>query len=207
MLLEESSPLGYCSKILLESSLWGSSEEYCYVWNRLDTKFALSAFRLMPLGQSTEESGCLLWRTPVQGEKGTASCTLEQLKAYKNGVRGKHSLANQVAYPELHPKLWPTPNSGNFNDGEDLESWEARRQKNLAKHNNGNGQGTPLAIAAKLWPTPTDHGNYNRAGLSENSGNGLATAAKLDQQSSGSLNPRFVEELMGFPIDHTALKP
>jgi hypothetical protein len=24
---------------------------------------------------------------------------------------------------------------------------------------------------------------------------------------SGSLNPRFVEELQGFPIDHTALKP
>src|SRR6266487_843284 len=46
------------------------------------------------------------------------------------------------------PGLLPTPSAGNFNDGESLESWEARRQRNLAKGVNGNGQGTPLAIAA-----------------------------------------------------------
>ena len=35
-----------------------------------------------------------------------------------------------------------------------MESWEARRQANLAKGINGNGQGTPLAIAARqLLPT------------------------------------------------------
>ena len=51
--------------------------------------------------------------------------------------------------------LLPTPAAGNFNDGEDLESWEARRQRNLAKGINGNGQGTPLAIAVQqLLPTP-----------------------------------------------------
>lgn len=54
------------------------------------------------------------------------------------------------------PGLLPTPSAGNFNDGEPLESWEARRQANLAKGINGNGQGTPLAIAAQqLLPTPT----------------------------------------------------
>jgi len=51
--------------------------------------------------------------------------------------------------------LLPTPAAGNFNDGEDLESWEARRQRNLAKGINGNGQGTPLGVAvSKLLPTP-----------------------------------------------------
>ena len=30
-----------------------------------------------------------------------------------------------------------------------------------------------------LWPTPSVHGNYNRRGLSENSGDGLATAVKM----------------------------
>ena len=53
------------------------------------------------------------------------------------------------------PGLLPTPAAGNFNDGEDLESWEARRQANLAKGINGNGQGTPLAIAVQLLKTPT----------------------------------------------------
>jgi DNA (cytosine-5)-methyltransferase 1 len=30
-----------------------------------------------------------------------------------------------------------------------------------------------------LWPTPSVHGNYNRRGLSENSGDGLATAVRM----------------------------
>lgn len=51
--------------------------------------------------------------------------------------------------------LLPTPTAGNPNDGEDLDSWEARRRRNLAKGVNGNGQGTPLAIAVRLLPTPT----------------------------------------------------
>ena len=51
--------------------------------------------------------------------------------------------------------LLPTPAAGNFNDGESVESWEARRQANLAKGVNGNGQGTPLGIALQLLKTPT----------------------------------------------------
>jgi DNA (cytosine-5)-methyltransferase 1 len=51
-------------------------------------------------------------------------------------------------------RLLPTPAASNPNDGESLESWEARRQRNKAKGINGNGQGTPLAIAVKLLPTP-----------------------------------------------------
>lgn len=52
------------------------------------------------------------------------------------------------------PGLLPTPAAGNFNDGESPESWEARRQANLAKGINGNGQGTPLAMAVRMLQTP-----------------------------------------------------
>lgn len=51
--------------------------------------------------------------------------------------------------------LLPTPSAGNFNDGEELESWLARRERNKAKRINGNGQGMPLAIAVALLPTVT----------------------------------------------------
>ena len=47
------------------------------------------------------------------------------------------------------------------------------------------------------WPTPTVKGNYNKAGLSKKSGDGLATAA------GGCLNPAWVETLMGFPAGWT----
>lgn len=74
-----------------------------------------------------------------------------------------------------------------------------------------------------LWPTPTVCGNYNRAGASPTSGDGLATAVKrwptpcaidekgpgpksgtgkdLPQEVGGSLNPTWVAWLMGFPLD------
>jgi DNA (cytosine-5)-methyltransferase 1 len=61
---------------------------------------------------------------------------------------------------------------------ESPETWLARRERERTKGQNGNGMGMPLGIAAKLWPTPTVCGNYNRVGASATSGDGLATAAK-----------------------------
>ena len=86
-------------------------------------------------------------------------------------------------------------------------------------------------IGSGLWPTPTVCGNYNRKGASKTSGDGLATAVKFStpttrQRTSpsqlnrntpglalevgaigGTLNPTWVEWLMGWPIGMTELKP
>ncbi len=85
----------------------------------------------------------------------------------------------------------------------------------------------------KRWPTPTVCGNYNRKGASPTSGDGLATAVlkcathtardwrsgkasqatmernsrPLSEQIGGSLNPTWVEWLMGWPLGWTDLKP
>jgi hypothetical protein len=83
-----------------------------------------------------------------------------------------------------------------------------------------------------LWPTPTVAGNYNRTGLTEKSGDGLATAVArkgggestrrtypMPMSSAvgpeppgktgivGALNPDWVGWLMAFPIGWTALRP
>ena len=84
----------------------------------------------------------------------------------------------------------------------------------------------------RQWPTPTVCGNYNRKGASATSGDGLATAVAkfatplardwrsgkasqathdrnsrpLSEQIGGSLNPTWVEWLMGWPIGWTDLK-
>jgi len=57
--------------------------------------------------------------------------------------------------PSTVGRLLPTPAASNPNDGESLESWEARRQRNLAKGINGNGQGTPLGIAVRMLSNPS----------------------------------------------------
>ena len=51
-------------------------------------------------------------------------------------------------------RLLPTPVAGAFNDGESVESWLARRDRQKKLGRNGNGIGTPLAIAIRLLPTP-----------------------------------------------------
>lgn len=59
-----------------------------------------------------------------------------------------------------------------------------RLQRSLAKEGFecGGESGRSMAVegsGAGLWPTPSVHGNYNRAGVSDKSGNGLSTAVKL----------------------------
>jgi len=112
--------------------------------------------------------------------------------------------------------LWPTPVA----DGD--------RATNYAQG------GTSLGYAVRNWPTPTVHGNHNRKGASKNSGDGLATAVKmwstptchdrngqsgakrgrnaqggecLAQQVGGTLNPMWVEWLMGWPVGWTDCEP
>jgi len=59
----------------------------------------------------------------------------------------------------------------------------------------------------RLWPTPTVAGNYNKKGLSKNSGNGLYTAVQKTEDNRAPLNPEWVEWLMGWPIGWTDLRP
>ncbi|WP_394438608.1 hypothetical protein [Streptomyces sp. SGAir0957] len=76
--------------------------------------------------------------------------------AARDWKSGESNLMDRNARPlnEVVVNLLPTPTATNPNDGESLESWEARRQRNLAKGINGNGQGTPLAIAVRQMSTP-----------------------------------------------------
>jgi hypothetical protein len=110
--------------------------------------------------------------------------------------------------------LWPTPVAN------------GDRTTNYAQG------GTSLGFAARNWPTTTVCGNYNRKGASKRSGDGLATAVKfatptardwrsgkasqathdknsrpLSEQIGGSLNPTWVEWLMGWPLGWTDLRP
>jgi len=102
------------------------------------------------------------------------------------------------------PGLLPTPTASNPNDGESLESWEARRQRNLAKGYNGNGQGTPLAIAAmQLLPTPRASANENRqtkrTPSQEAGDHGLCLAAEVLELLPGGGRPPAPELMLPTP--------
>lgn len=75
-------------------------------------------------------------------------------------------------------RLWPTPRT---NTGPSLD----------AKHLSLDG-------AVRLWPTPTKEGF--------DAGGHRGSSDTLYSAVGGSLNPEWVEWLMGYPIGHTALK-
>jgi len=107
MLLNASDPFTVFSRTLMESSAWTSSEEYCYVWEHLDTRFGCSGFQLTQLEQSIEGTECSLppelWPTPIakDAEQGSGKGHhLDPAKDYKAGTR---------LYEAAVAKLWPTP--------------------------------------------------------------------------------------------------
>lgn len=55
---------------------------------------------------------------------------------------------------ESSSSAWPTPDANLFNDGQTMEAWSARHDRERLKGYNGNGGGTPLAMAVQFWPTP-----------------------------------------------------
>src|ERR1043165_3861074 len=110
--------------------------------------------RLLPTPRTSDTNGA-----GTHGDGGMdlrTAVSLLPTPAARDWKSGESNLLDRNSRPlnEVVVNLLPTPTASNPNDGESLESWEARRQRNLAKGINGNGQGTPLAIAVKLLPTP-----------------------------------------------------
>ena len=107
-------------------------------------------FQLAPSARPTDGTASGFWPTirATDGERGGRGDLIQ-------AVRGN---------PNEHYRLWQTPVADD-----------------AVERANGkwNSRGEPkLSAEVKLWPTPTVNGNNNRAGMSEKSGDGLATAVK-----------------------------
>ena len=90
--------------------------------------------------------------------------------------------------------LLPTPRSGKVTD-EDAASWQSR-------HDAGKVATPPLALAARMWATPTAQDGANNGGPSQWSRNSDPLNVEVQRRgSTGLLNPAFVNRMMGFPDD------
>jgi hypothetical protein len=114
--------------------------------------------------------------------------TMQSGQAYELPTLALHTAASGCS-------LWPTPDASVVNDGEDLAQWQARREIMKAKGINGNGCGTPLAIASRLWPTP----RRVAPGRQHQQKRSRDLALDVKETGSGKLNPAWVCQLMGFP--------
>ena len=119
------------------------------------------------------------------------------------GRRGEH--LNHASQFGLLSNRFPIPRAGKTTD-EDEESW-------LARHAAGKVATPPLALAARMLPTPSSGGDsggphgirgwsWAKERLVETFGEEDAVA-----MSGGSLSPDWVSWLMGLPVGWTSLEP
>ena len=197
-------PLGCLLKTLLDTSAWASTK--CFLtWKAKTTPANRLLFRLVPKMPRTDEIGSGLWPTPrvsdtegglvknVEMENGSFS------RKNKDGTRWGVKLKDAVHHVE---KMWPTPTAMDAT---------GRGQRSF---NKGNWSTQSLEYQIKIWPTPTSRDWKGRQANEYKRQRGEKTSFVMNSlpgvagegQGSGSLNPMWVEWLMGYPIGWTDLK-
>lgn len=102
--------------------------------------------------------------------------------------------------------LLPTP-AVVQNDGESIESWQARRERIKATGINGNGMGMPLPIAVQLLPTPDayagDRGGSQNPEKRRDGGHTVSLADVAEHALLGT--PRTAQGIMNDLRDRSAI--
>jgi len=188
--------LGLLEKMLLDTSLWASTR--CYLtWKPKDTKQGALLFRLSPQMPATGETGAGLWGTPN---------TMDHLPAgisanYKESLTGRRKKPSNLRDQAQEPVLWATPSAS---------SWEPPKRDDWTWtglywiDHKGEKKQTRLKDQAQMYPTPAarDYKGMSGKGRQERKGNPKDT---LPNAVGGSLNPQWVEWLMGYPVGYTDL--
>ena len=97
-------------------------------------------------------------------------------------------LASKPNIEEAEFGLWATPASAD------------------SRGSTGGGQSKSLRTDVRMWPTPTSRDWKDGKNIGKAKRNYLLGRSVEASQQSGSLNPNWVEWLMGYPIGWTDLK-
>jgi hypothetical protein len=225
--------LGLLEKMLLDTSLWASTR--CYLtWKPKDTKQGALLFRLSPQMPTTAEKGVGLLHTPTAKANQLAPSmnsgwneplwatpnTMDHLpqrsdealkKQATTSRKGRARPANlrEQVDPETvrkwqqaqEPVLWATP-SASSGEPPKRDDWTWTGLYWI--DHKGEKKQTRLKDQAQMYPTPAarDYKEMSGKGRQERKGNPKDT---LPNAVGGSLNPQWVEWLMGYPVGYTDL--
>lgn len=148
-------------------------------------------FPLPALALLTGGIGSGLWPTPRTCD-GTKAGRTPTAFVLARAATGKANLAERV-------QLWPTPSA---------RDWKGAPSSPDTLP--GNSRPLNEVVRQRMWPTPQARDSHNRAGQAsryeiEKRWNLQDCLASRGER--GSLNPTWVEWLMGFPLGWTALEP
>ena len=161
-----------------------------------------------PVNHSFGGSRQELWLTPRANEPDN-----DPNFAARNADRGAHCHGTLSSQAKEHQgqKHWPTPDATNANDGTPWEQFHAsmmerRAQVKMAvaegKTKPGSGRSPNLAASVQnpQWATPIV-GDSHLASTPEVAQKRIQEGKiTLSRQNPGTLNPRWVETLMGLPV-------
>ena len=187
--------LGRMCEALL-TNRWASSAAFL-TWKASGIKPRHLLFQLAPSTPRTEGIGSGLWRTPNAGDGERGTYATKEAMENRLEMGGQLSLPNQVK----HPHLWPTPRSCSAMAAENIQNRVNDKFPNLES-----------VVARTMWPTPTtrDYKGGRKPETLAESGRGKTNSlndAVTVRDQHGSLNPAWVEWLMGYPEGWTDLKP
>ena len=127
-LSKNSGPLGSLEKMLLGTSIWGSTK-CSLTWKQRATPQGRLLFQLAPSMLTTDETEFGLWRTPAADQGGTPKALLEGKTMRPSGHKIQIRLQDQV-------KMWPTPNASDDRDRGHLGMPSIQRRKDKGKQLN-----------------------------------------------------------------------
>lgn len=158
-----------------------------------------TVYQLPNLARTITEIASGLWPTPRAQEAKHAAPTQWEMNTDHQGTRD--SLRVQV---NKRPHYWRTPDIGGGGTPKAILEGKTHRES-------GQPIQVRLADQVKLWPTPRASEYKGVGPLDSKSHNHmlekgyLCAVAQEREGVTGSLNPTWVEWLMGFPLGHTDL--
>ena len=210
-LSKNSDRLGLLEKMLVDT-LNSVSIPLSRTWRVKTTPLGRLVFQLRASVPTTKEKESGLWLTPSATTISTRSKeSMEKRKKYRESI-GRTTvppgnLAEQIQYGKPTTHMWRTPDA---HSGRGPSS-EKRMKMKLEK-------GMPISINDQvahphlMWPTPTtrDYKDSGKAVINSHRDSILPVrVAKKDKEQwvkgGGSLNPTWVEWLMGYPSGWTDL--
>jgi hypothetical protein len=170
-----------------------SSKRCALTWKLQGTPYNRSFFQLQVSAHRTEEieSGLLL--TPTTREEVMDTDKFKaRMEKYDNGTTVPN-LATQVA------GMLPTPTAFDYNTPRSQEAWDKAKEKH------GNALQNPLKQMAAFGMLPTPCAQEGDKITGKENQDSLTKRARSQTGKTSQLSPLFVEEMMGFPKNWTAL--
>lgn len=222
-LLKQNSLAGAFSRMFLDTSVWASTK--CYLtWKAKVTPSNRLLFQLAPSMPRTEETGSGLWRTPLAADGTHNHCLAPSVLEGRTTM----TLTNQVKGGQAG--MWPTPTTQDNPQiagqgkakgtkrgttlGGAVRMWAtptaAIAQGSSAGNPNRKKAGRDLRQDVRMWPTPT--ANEDAAGTPTGKMQAMlgnhpdVRGTTPEEWAQGSLNPAWVEWLMGYPPGWTNLE-